>query len=274
MYEIRWTAASAATSAWAEKIFPDMDPNEAIEKLWHYIFQCSHTDGEDPLEALEKHDTHLSQQSKTLLRKKYKKLYYKGPGTDLEISLLDNQLWFGGGAMAANGLRIMPNIPTEEIATSPHRSGTNGRVQSTMPLVYNGNTIEKLWFEFSEGKVIDFGADTGAELIREFLQTDDGANYLGEAALVPVSSPIYKLNTLFYNTLYDENASCHLALGNGLPMCFKGAKGKTREEMQEMGLNYSKVHLDFMIGSDQLDIIGEFADGTQEHVFRSGVWVI
>lgn len=274
MFEVRWTIAAAATNIWAKKIFPDIETDEAYEKLWDYILKCSHSDGDDPIAALEEHEKILSIQSKKLHGKKYKKLYYKGPDTDLEVVLLDNQLWFGGGVPAANGLKIMPNIPTEEITTSPHKLGTNGRIHSTMPLVYNGNIIENLWFEFKDGKVVDFGADTGAELIKQYLETDEGANYLGEVALVPITSPIYKLNTLFYNTLYDENASCHLAIGNGLPMCFEGAKGKSKEEMEEMGLNYSKVHLDFMVGSEKLDIIGEFSDGTQEYVFKNGMWAI
>ena len=272
--DVRWSIAAAATPVWARKVFPEVNEDESVDRLWRCILHCTRMDADNPLKALEAHDRSLSNQSRKLLLKKYRKLYFKGPGTDIEVALLDNQLWFGGGTTATNGLRIMPNIPTEEIATSPHRMGTNGKVRCTMPLVYSGNTIENLWFKFKDGKVVDFGADSCAGLIHEFLKTDEGANYLGEVALVPVTSPISKYNRLFYNTLYDENASCHFALGKGFPMCFEGAEGKTEKEMQKEGLNYSKVHLDFMIGSDKLDIVGELPDASREHVFKNGRWAI
>jgi len=272
-FENKWTIALAASKPWAKKVFPDLDEDEAYSKLWDYIFKCTRVDNPNYNDLWSDHITILKSKYNYLTEKEFVKFRYEGPGTDLEVGMIDKGKWFGAVTKGPNNVYVMPNIPTEEICTSPNKFMTNGKVQSTMPLVYNGNVIKGLWFEFKEGKVIDFGASEGQELMQTFLDTDDGAKYLGEVALVPVNTPISELDTLFYNTLYDENASCHLALGDALPMCLKGGVSEmSEEEKDKIGFNESTVHLDFMIGSEELNIIGILPNGEEEYIFKNGRW--
>jgi aminopeptidase len=272
--EIKWCIALAASTAWAKKVYPESNATEAMERLWEAIFKCSRVDTADYIESWNNHVSTLERKYKLLNNKQYKKLTYKAPGTDLNLKPLAGAKWIGGGTLAYDQSIVLPNIPTEEIFTIPNKYSVNGKVSSTMPLVYNGNVIKNLWFEFKDGKVADFGAEEGKEVMAKFLETDEGAKYLGEVALVPVSSPISQLKTIFFNTLYDENASCHLALGNAVGMCLDGVGSMTKEEKEEIGFNNSTVHLDFMIGSDKLEIVGTLENGQEELIFKSGEWAI
>jgi aminopeptidase len=272
-FENKWTIALAASKPWAKKVFPDLNEDEAYKKLWDYIFKCTRVDRENYKELWENHVGTLKSKYNYLTNKGFVKFRYEGPGTNLEVGMIEKGKWFGAVTKGPNNVDVMPNIPTEEICTSPNKYMTNGRVQSTMPLVYNGNVIKDLWFEFKEGKVVDFGASEGEELMGTFLDTDEGAKYLGEVALVPVNTPIYQLDTLFYNTLYDENASCHLALGDALPMCLEGGVAEmSDEDKDKIGFNESTVHLDFMIGSEDLNIVGVLPNGEEEYIFKNGKW--
>jgi aminopeptidase len=269
----KWTIALAASRPWANKVFPELNEEDAYNKLWDYIFNCTRVDQENYQELWNNHVSNLKNKYNLLTDKGFVKFIYEGPGTNLEIGMIEKGKWFGAVTKGPNNVDVMPNIPTEEICTSPNKYKTNGRVQATMPLVYNGNVIEDLWFEFKDGKVIDFGASKGGDLMETFLDTDEGAKYLGEVALVPVNTPIYQLDTLFFNTLYDENASCHLALGDALPMCLEGGtSGLSEEEKDSIGFNESTVHLDFMIGSEDLNIIGVLPNGDKEYIFKNGKW--
>lgn len=271
-FENKWTIALAASKPWAKKVFPELSEDEAYCKLWDYIFKCTRVDKVNYENLWAEHISVLKNKYNYLTEKEFIKFRYEGPGTDLEVGMINQGKWFGAVTKGPKNVDVMPNIPTEEICTSPNKYMTNGKVQSTMPLVYNGNVIKDLWFEFKEGKVIDFGASEGQELMQTFLDTDEGAKYLGEIALVPVDTPIYKLNTLFYNTLYDENASCHLALGDALPMCLEGVSEMSDDEKDNVGFNESTVHLDFMIGTEQLSIIGILPNGEEEYIFKNGKW--
>mgnify|MGYP003819509691 FL=1 len=205
--------------------------------------------------------------------KRYKKLHYRAPGTDLHVELPEGHLWLGGGDYNAAGNYFVANMPTEEIYSMPHRTGVNGTVTSTMPLNLNGQLVEGLTLTFKDGKVVSFDAKSGREHMENLLQTDEGAQHLGEIALVPHDSPISKLNRIFYNTGIDENASCHFALGSAYPVNIENGAQLSKEELLARGANVSLTHVDFMIGSAELNIDGELADGTIEPVFRNGNWV-
>lgn len=272
--DIKWCIALSVSEAWAMKVFPGVSAEEAVGKLWDYIFKCTRTDFENYGQLWDEHLQNLVDKYTILNHKRFAKLKYQGPGTDFEICPYPGANWVGGGQNAYDGTLVVPNMPTEEVFNVPAKFSAKGRVSSTMPLVYNGNIIKDLWFQFEDGKVIDFGASEGKDVMAKFLETDEGARYLGEIALVPVSSPISNLNTVFFNTLYDENASCHLALGNGISMCAKETSTMTKEEKHAAGFNHSTVHLDFMIGSKDLNIVGVLADGTEVNIFCQGEWAI
>jgi aminopeptidase len=199
-------------------------------------------------------------------------LHYKAPGTELTIELPVGHLWIGGGSVNEKGTRFAPNIPTEEVFTAPLREGVNGVVRSTKPLSYQGNVIENFSITFEKGRVVAFSAEIGQEALERLVETDEGSHYLGEVALVPHQSPISQSNTIFYNTLFDENASNHLAIGRAYPICLKAGTSMSHEELEQHGLNNSLSHVDFMIGSAEMNIDGETADGKLEPVFRNGNW--
>jgi len=207
-----------------------------------------------------------------LNEKKYKALHYRAPGTDLTIRLSDKHEWCGAGSINANGHSFMANMPTEEVFTVPLKEGVNGTVTSTKPLSYGGNVIDRFSLTFENGKAVSAKAEVGEDVLLGLLDTDEGSRYLGEVALVPHRSPISDTNVLFYNTLFDENASNHLAIGSGYAFCLKGGKEMSQEELIENGVNNSITHVDFMIGSAEMDIDGELADGTLEPIFRGGNW--
>lgn len=267
-----WSIVAAPSDGWAKLVFPELDPPAAIEALWEAIFRAVRVDREDPVQAWEAHNNELLKRRAYLDAKQYKKLHYRAPGTDLVIALPDNHLWNGGISRNERGGTFNPNIPTEEVYTAPHWEGTQGVVRSTKPLSYQGNVIENFSLTFQNGRVVDFTAEKGYESLKEMLDLDDTSRYLGEAALVPHRSPISDANIVFFNTLFDENASNHLALGNAYPTCVQGGTTMSREELIGAGLNQSILHVDFMIGSAEMDIDGITKDGSIEPVFRGGNW--
>lgn len=270
--KVSWTVIAVPSEPWAAKVFPEGTSEEQVQKLWDAIFKAVRADLEDPVSAWKEHNGTLNEKVDYLNQKKYKKLHYKAPGTDLTIELPKSHLWIGGGGPNEMGVEFVANMPTEEVFTTPLKNGVNGTVSSSKPLNYGGNLIDNFSLTFKDGKVIDFTAETGYETLQRLLDTDEGARHLGEVALVPHNSPISNSNILFYNTLFDENASNHLALGNSYAFCIEGGKKMTKEELETNGLNNSITHVDFMIGSAEMDIDGETADGKSEALFKKGNW--
>ncbi|KAA0546123.1 aminopeptidase [Bacillus sp. BGMRC 2118] len=271
--QISWCVVSVPTIEWAAKVYPDIPQEKQVDTLWEAIFTCTRANVEDPVKAWEDHSSNLFSRVQFLNEKKYKKLHYRAPGTDLTIELPEKHVWIGGGGKNANGVSFTPNIPTEEVFTTPKKDGVNGIVTSTMPLIYSGNVINKFSLTFKEGKIVEISAEEGYETLKRLIETDEGASFLGEVALVPHSSPIAQSNTIFYNTLYDENASNHLAIGSAYPTCIENGTNMSQEELSKNGSNTSLVHVDFMIGSEQMDIDAITADGKVEPLFRNGSWV-
>jgi aminopeptidase len=269
-----WSLISYATPEWAAKVFPDVTQEEALQKLWERIIDATRIGLDDPIQAWKEHNAKLLQMVELLNGKRYKQLQYEAPGTSLTVDLPEGHIWLGGAKANSKGVFFNPNMPTEEVFTMPHREGVNGTVRSTKPLNYNGQVINGFSLTFKEGKVIDYSAEQGYEALTNLLDTDDGARHLGEIALVPHDSPISNSNVTFFNTLYDENASCHLALGQAYPVNIQGGTTMTSEELLAHGANRSLAHVDFMIGSPDMDIDGVMQDGTHEPIFRRGNWVI
>ncbi|SFS37547.1 aminopeptidase [Paenibacillus sp. 453mf] len=271
-FKVSWTLGSAPSAGWATKVFPDVPEEEAVAKLWDAIFQMVRADQPDPIAAWEKHVATLKEKSSYLNSKQYKQLHFIGPGTDLKLDLPENHVWLGGNKENEKGVWFVPNLPTEEVYSAPFRTGVNGTVSSTKPLSYSGNIIDNFTFTFENGRVTKVTAEKGEETLKGLVGMDDGSHYLGEVALVPHHSPISDSNILFYKTLFDENASCHLAIGSAYSACVEGGTELSPEELRERGLNTSVAHTDFMIGSGKLDIIGITKDGKEEAVFKQGNW--
>ncbi|SDX33494.1 aminopeptidase [Paenibacillus sp. PDC88] len=271
-FKVSWTLGAAPSAGWATKVFPDVPEEEAVAKLWDAIFQMVRADQPDPVAAWEKHVATLKEKSSYLNDKQYKQLHFVGPGTDLKLDLPENHVWLGGNKENAKGVWFVPNLPTEEVYSAPFRTGVNGTVSSTKPLSYSGNIIDNFTFTFENGRVTKVTAEKGEETLKGLVGMDEGSHYLGEVALVPHHSPISDSNILFYKTLFDENASCHLAIGSAYSACVEGGTELSPEELRERGLNTSVAHTDFMIGSGELDIIGITKDGKEEAVFKQGNW--
>ena len=270
--KVSWTVVAAAAPEWAEKVFPDAPSDQQVSLLWDAIFKATRSDVENPVEAWKKHDETLHEKVHYLNDKRYQKLHYKAPGTDLTIELPKNHIWVGAGSVNENGVEFMANMPTEEVFTVPFKTGVNGTVASTKPLSYGGNIIDKFSVTFEEGKIVSVKAEEGEEILKRLVDTDEGSHYLGEVALVPYNSPISQSNILFFNTLFDENASNHLAIGSAYAFCIEGGKKMSKDELLENGLNQSITHVDFMIGSAEMDIDGITEDGKSEPIFRAGNW--
>ncbi|WP_163969436.1 aminopeptidase [Oceanobacillus halotolerans] len=270
--KIAWSIISIPTGDWAQKIFPDKSREDAIESLWDAIVKIVRVDKEDPIAAWDSHNETLITARELLNKKNYQKLIFKAPGTDLEMELPKGHIWKGGSAQTEGGVTFNPNMPTEEVFSMPHKYGVNGTVSSTKPLNYGGSLIDNFSLTFKDGKVVDFKAEQGEDTLKHLLDTDEGARRLGEVALVPDESPVSKSGLIFYNTLFDENASCHIALGKAYPTNVEGGSNMSDEELDKHGVNDSLTHVDFMIGSDQLDIDGVKEDGSTEAVFRKGTW--
>jgi aminopeptidase len=272
-HKINWTILACATPAWAAAVFPDLPPGEALARLWDSIFAASRADQPDPVAAWKAHDANLHTRANRLNEKRYSALHFRGPGTDLRVGLSDGHLWLGGGTTAGNGRYCIPNLPTEEVFTTPHKDRTEGRVTSTKPLSHQGTLIEEISVRFEGGKIVEAHASRGNEVLQKMIETDDGARRLGEVALVPHSSPIAASGLLFLNTLFDENAACHIALGKAYSSCLKDGDTLTPEQLAARGANDSLIHVDWMIGSNRIDVDGISAAGNSEPVMRSGEWV-
>ncbi len=273
-FDINWTIVSYASPAWARAMFPDVSEEKAVEKLWDAIFAASRVDAGDPIAAWATHNANLHTRKDHLNGKRFSAVRFRGPGTDLTVGLADDHEWCGGAARSNNGIVCNANIPTEEVFTTPHKDRVDGHVRSTKPLSYQGTLIEDIAVRFEGGRIVEATASRGADVLAKVLDTDAGARRLGEVALVPHSSPISASGLLFYNTLYDENASSHIALGQAYSKCFVGGGvGLTADDLAAKGANASMIHIDWMIGSGEVDVDGITADGASEPVMRKGEWV-
>lgn len=270
---IAWCVAAAAAPAWARRVFPDVAEAEAVTQLWDAIFAATRVTEEDPVAAWEAHAEQLALWKERLNERHYVALRFRAPGTDLRVGLADGHVWEGGVSHTPDDTRFVPNMPTEEVFTAPHREQVDGVVRASKPLAHHGTIISDFELRFEGGRVMEAWAGSGKQELDSILETDEGASHLGEVALVPASSPIAKTGVLFLNTLFDENAASHLALGKGYAFTVEGAADMTSEQSQEAGLNDSLVHVDFMIGSAEMDVDGETASGDLEPVMRDGEWV-
>jgi aminopeptidase len=272
---VSWLVVSIPTVDWAKKVFPNDTGEEAVKKLWNDIFSFVRvTDDGDAVNEWEKHLATLNRRAKILNEKQFKKLIYKSDnGTNLEVGLPEGHIWGEAFSTNAQGVKFIPNMPTEEIFTAPDRNNINGKLKSTLPLSYNGVLIDGMEFDFKDGEVINYSSETGEESLKMLLEMDEGAKYLGEVALVPHDSPISNANRIYFNTLFDENASCHFAFGKAYPTTIKNGENLTDEELLEAGINDSMVHEDFMVGSDSLSIIGVQEDGSEFVIFEKGNFV-
>lgn len=268
----KWTIIAMPSLAWAKSVFPDLEDEVAIEKLWEKVFEATRVDQENPIMAWEIHDKNLKKYRNYLNEKQFDKLVYKGPGTDLEVYLAEEHFWMGGSKESQAGHSYVANMPTEEVFTTPHKLKINGTLKATKPLSVNGKLVENFGFVFKEGKVVDFYAEKGYEVLEKLLENDEGAKYLGEVALVQDDSPISNTGILFNNTLFDENASCHFALGRAYAYAMKNGSKLTQEELTQKGANYSLIHVDFMVGGPELEITAFEKDGTEVKLFEKGNW--
>ena len=271
-HAINWTIVASATPAWAAATFPDDAPEVALAKLWDAIFQTTRINSDDPVAAWKTHDAGLHRRAAVLNEKRYAALQYRGPGTDFRLGLADDHLWLGGGTTAGNGLYCIPNMPTEEVFTTPHKDRADGIVTASKPLSHQGTMIKGIQVRFEHGRVVEARATRGQEVLKKLIDTDDGARRLGEVALVPHSSPIAQSGLVFFHTLFDENAASHIALGQSYSSCLRNGDKLTPEELAAKGANSSLIHVDWMIGSAQLDIDGITASGSSEPLMRKGEW--
>ncbi|ODT20329.1 MAG: peptidase M29 [Hyphomicrobium sp. SCN 65-11] len=271
-FDINWNIVAYPGPSWAKLVFPGEAEDVAVTRLADAIFSASRVDGTDPVAAWAKHNAALQSRTAWLNGQHFSALHFTGPGTDLTVGLADGHEWQGGSSTAKNGITCNPNIPTEEVFTTPHARRVSGHVSSTKPLSYQGTLIDNIAVRFEEGRIVEAKASKGEEVLNKVLDTDDGARRLGEVALVPHSSPISKSGLLFYNTLFDENAACHIALGQCYSKCFIDGSKLSPEQIAAQGGNKSFIHIDWMIGSDKIDIDGVHADGRRVPVFRKGEW--
>jgi len=269
---VNWCVVAASGPAWAAKMFPDLKPQEAESKLWKAIFEATRIDQSDPITAWQDHIRKLQAYSKYLHSKQYSALHYKGPGTDLTLGLPRGHKWISAQSLAENGVVFTPNLPTEEVFTLPDRHRAEGTIAASLPLSYGGTLIEDFSLTFEHGRIVRVNARKGEAVLQKLIETDEGAAHLGEVALVPASSPIAQRGQLFYNTLFDENASCHIAIGRAYRFTLTGGEELTDEEFITSGGNNSLTHVDFMVGSNKMDIDGIREDGSAEPVMRSGEW--
>ncbi len=269
---INWCVVAAAAPAWAAKLFPDLKPKAGEEKLWQAIFETTRAMEPDPVAAWNEHIKNMNKRAAYLQAKKYSAFHYKSENTDFTLGLPPGHKWTGAQSLAENGILFTANMPTEEIFTLPDRRRAEGTVHSTFPLNYGGSLIEDFQVTFENGKVIKVHAKKNEAILQKLVDTDEGSHRLGEVALVPASSPIARRGHLFYNTLFDENASCHIAIGRGYRFTLTGGEEMTDEEFNAAGGNTSLAHVDFMIGSPQMDIDGITENGRREPVMRSGEW--
>jgi aminopeptidase len=271
-HEINWTIVSSATPAWAAAVFPEDAPDVALAKLWEAIFSTTRINTTDPVSAWKAHDAELHKRAAFLNEKRYSALHYRGPGTDFRLGLADDHEWLGGGTTAGNGIYCVPNMPTEEVFSMPHKDRAEGTITATKPLSHQGTMIEGIQVRFEHGRIVEARATRGQAVLEKLIDTDDGARRLGEVALVPHSSPIAQSGLVFLNTLFDENAASHIALGQSYSSCVRNGDKLSPEELAARGANSSLIHVDWMIGSGQLNIDGITASGAAEPLMRQGEW--
>ena len=270
---IRWCVVSVPTEKWAEKVFPNQE--NPIKELENAILKTMRLDKAEPEKEWEKHIEKLSERAKFLNSQNFSCLHFENSaGTDLKVGLIDNHVWLSAKETAMDGVEFMANMPTEEVFTAPHRLKVNGRVYSALPLSFNGQIIENFYIDFKNGKVVGFAAEKGYETLKGLIETDKGSRRLGEVALIGKNSPIAKSGILFYNTLFDENASCHVALGKGYPTTVKGGEKLSAKELKKSGLNDSVEHVDLMIGTPDINITGYKKDGSFVALFKNGEWCV
>jgi len=267
-----WSVIAAASVGWAARVFPDLPPSEQRDALWAAIARLVRLDRPDPIAAWEQHLAALAARRDFLNRRRYHALKYRGPGTDLTLGLIEGHQWVSGRSTSLHGIAFAPNLPTEEVFTMPHKDRVDGVVTTTKPLSYGGTLIENFSMTFEGGRVVKATAERGEKVLKELLDTDAGASRLGEVALVPHNSPVAQSGLLFYNTLFDENAASHVALGSAYKFTVEGGEGMSDEQFEQAGGNRSATHVDFMIGSPALDIDGVLANGTVEPLMRKGDW--
>ena len=272
-HEINWTIVACATPEWAKLVFPDEPEDVAMAKLWEAIFVSSRVNVDDPVAEWQRHGDRLKKRVDMLNGKRYSALHFKSPVTDLTVGLADDHLWAGGGTTAGNGVYCQPNIPTEECFTTPHKDRVDGTVRASKPLSHQGTLIENIEVRFEGGKIVEAKATAGEDVLNRLISTDDGARRLGEVALVPHGSPIAQSGVLFWNTLFDENAASHIALGQAYSTCIIGGEKMDAAELAARGANESLIHVDWMIGSGEMDVDGIAADGAAEPLMRKGEWV-
>ncbi|MGC1783076.1 MAG: aminopeptidase [Acidobacteriaceae bacterium] len=273
-HEINWTIVAYATPAWARAVFPDVPEKVAMRRLWDAIFASSRADLPDPIAAWKAHGEYLKNRVDFMNAKRFAALHFRGPGTDLRVGLADDHLWAGGGTRAGNGVYCQPNIPTEEVFTTPHKDRVEGTVRSSKPLSHQGTLMEGIAVRFEQGRIVEATATTGQEVLERMINTDDGARRLGEVALVPHGSPIAQSGVLFWNTLFDENAASHIALGQAYSTCLIGGEKMDDATLASKGANSSLIHVDWMIGSGEMDVDGIAANGAAEPLMRKGEWVL
>lgn len=272
-FDINWTIVAWPGLAWAQQVFPDLPPEEAQVALADAIFKASRIDGEDPIADWAAHSARLAERSAWLNGNRFESLHFTGPGTDLKVGLADGHEWHGGASTANNGTTCNPNIPTEEVFTTPHALRVEGHVSASKPLSHQGSLIDGIRVRFEGGKIVEAHASRGESVLQKLIDSDEGARRLGEVALVPHSSPISQSGLLFYNTLFDENAASHIALGQCYSKCFVGGADLSAEQIKAQGGNSSIIHVDWMIGSDQIDVDGLDQNGNRTPVMRQGEWV-
>ena len=271
-FDTNWNIIAYPSASWARLVFPDDAEDVAVARLADAIFAASRVDTDDAIGAWTRHNAVLRERTEWLNGQRFSALHYMGPNMELTIGLADGHEWEGGASTAKNGITCNANIPTEEVFTTPHCRRVSGHVASSKPLSYQGTLIDNIQVRFEDGRIVEAKASRGAEVLNKVLDTDEGARRLGEVALVPHSSPISKSGLLFYNTLFDENAASHIALGQCYSKCFIGGTKLTPQQIAAQGGNQSLIHIDWMIGSDKTDIDGVCADGSRVPVFRGGEW--
>jgi aminopeptidase len=273
-FKVNWCVISCATASWAKSVFPELAEAQAIDKLWAAIFSCARADVADPVQAWVDHSKNLRERTDFLNARRYSALKYRGPGTDLTIGLVDGHIWKGGASLAKNGVICNPNIPSEEVFTMPHKDRVDGVVRSTKPLSYGGTFIDGISVRFEAGRIVESRAEKGADAFKKMIETDEGGSRLGEVALVPHSSPISASGIVFNNTLFDENAASHVAVGQSYTETMKDGHAKSPEQLAASGANTSLIHVDWMIGSGEIDVDGVLPDGRVESLMRRGEWAI
>lgn len=270
--KVAWSIVAVPSQAWADTVFPALPAAERVDALWEAIFAATRVNEADPVQRWREHTESLKARARWLNERQFAALRYKGPGTDLTIGMPENHTWNSASNQNERGTPFTPNLPTEEVFASPHRDRVDGTVSSSKPLSYAGKLIDRFRLTFKEGRIVDFAAEQGYDALEKLIGTDEGSHYLGELALVPHRSPISDSNLIFNNTLFDENAACHLAIGFGFPFALQGGLALSKDELRERGINDSLTHVDFMIGGPELDIDGILPDGTAVPIFRAGNW--